>query len=68
MGLSGDVELTLQVGADGKVKDVQVRSGNPVLAGAAAQSARLWRYEPSTLDGKPVASSVEVTVKFSNPR
>lgn len=68
MGVSGDVMLTLQVGEDGKVKAVQTRSGNPILADAAAQIVRLWRYEPATLDGKPVPSSVEVNVKFTNPR
>jgi TonB family protein len=48
--ISGSVRLELLVTADGKVKDVKVLGGNPVLAQAAVSAVQKWRYEPATED------------------
>jgi protein TonB len=44
MGIAGAVQLQVVVRADGSVKDVHVLGGHPVLAEAATQAVRQWRY------------------------
>ena len=39
-------------------------SGHPVVAQAALEAVRQWKYEPFTVDGKAVAAATEVTIKF----
>jgi outer membrane biosynthesis protein TonB len=36
-----------------------------MLRGAAMAALRRWRYEPSTLNGQPIAVQMLVTIKFS---
>lgn len=48
MNLHGVVSLELTVAADGKVQEVKVVGGNPVLAEAAKQAAQGWVYEPAS--------------------
>jgi TonB family protein len=57
--VSGMVQLTVTVDAQGKVTDVQPLSGNRVLSAAAEEAVRNWRFEPG-----PSASTVVVTVNF----
>lgn len=66
-GLSGKVELRVDVGADGKVVDVRVLSATPagVFEDAAVTSARAWTFRPAMRDGRPVAASVKVPVTFA---
>jgi periplasmic protein TonB len=63
--LQGDVILRALVGADGRVKDVQVVSGNPVLVREAEQTVRQWRYRPYMLNGQPIEVESIVTVRFT---
>jgi TonB family protein len=65
--LSGDVTLNATIAADGRVRGVGVVSGQPVLAAAAIDAVRKWRYAPSLLDGKPVAVEKQITVAFKLP-
>ena len=44
LGISGLVRLEVLVLADGTVKTVTVKGGNPVLADAAEKALRKWRY------------------------
>ena len=43
---SGNVLLEVQVADDGTVSSVRILSGDPLLASAAAESVRTWRYQP----------------------
>jgi TonB family protein len=63
-GVEGQVSLSLDVGADGKVHDVHLRSGHPMLVPAAIEAVRRWRYEPSLLNGVPTPVTAEVVVTF----
>jgi periplasmic protein TonB len=65
MRLSGDVELHAVIGADGSVRQLQVVSGNPILAQAALAAVRQWRYRPTLLSGQPVEVDTTITVKFT---
>lgn len=45
MRLEGTVKLEVVVLSDGMVKSVQVRGGSPVLAQAAEDALRQWKWE-----------------------
>ena len=55
-GAQGEVVLTATIGVDGKVKDVKVVSGHPLLRNAAMAAVKQWVYKPTILNGKPVES------------
>ena len=62
--LSGTVQLRAVIGIDGRVRHLAVVSGNPILAQAAVAAVRLWRYEPTRLNGEPVEVETQITVNF----
>jgi TonB family protein len=67
-GASGVVELVATVGADGKVKSVQVVKGHPLLRQAAADAVKAWVYRPTTLNGVPVESQTQILLNFKSDR
>jgi protein TonB len=46
---------------------VKALSGDPVLAEAAIDAVRQWRYRPTILNGKQVAVMTVLTVTFRRP-
>ena len=66
MRQDGVVTLGIFVGANGKVKDVEVlASPSPSLASAAADAVKKWEYKPALLNGAPVEFSATVHVIFA---
>jgi TonB family protein len=59
MNITGTVKIQVVVAPNGTVKDAKVLGGHPVLAGAALDAVRKWRFEPA-----PVESSGVVELKF----
>jgi TonB family protein len=68
MGVEGKVELEATVTERGQVEDLKVISGNPLLAQAAMDAVRKWRYSPLLLNGKPTRRETIITVSFVAPR
>lgn len=62
--VQGSVILRAVIGKDGKVENVQPESGSPLLASAAVNAVKEWRYKPYVLDGNPVEVETTVTVNF----
>ena len=62
--LQGTVILHVLLGTDGKVQQIQVVSGHPVLTQAAIDAVKKWRYKPTLLNGQPVEVDTEVDVSF----
>lgn len=60
----GLVRLDVDVGTDGKVKDLKVLEGNPLLAAASIQAIRKWRFYPAQKDGKAVEDRARIRVDF----
>jgi periplasmic protein TonB len=60
----GTVELRAIISSDGVVRDVQVLSGDPVLAQSAREAVAQWRFRPTMLNGVAVEVITFVTVKF----
>jgi TonB family protein len=63
--LQGMVLLHILIDIDGNVKQVDVVSGPPELAPAAADAVRQWRYQPTSLNGDPLEVDTTVTVNFA---
>jgi TonB family protein len=64
---SGDVVLEVLVHTDGSVASTLPISGDPVLAAAASDAVRTWRYDPYRVQGRPAEFQTDVTLKFSLP-
>jgi protein TonB len=65
--LSGDVVLEILVTEGGSVVSIRTLSGDPLLAAAAADTVRQWRYEPYRQHERPSQFQTDVTLKFSLP-
>lgn len=65
--IAGTVVLRAHVSKIGNVTKVDVVSGSPMLASAAADAVRQWRYRPFVLDGQPIENTVTIQVKFTAP-
>jgi protein TonB len=64
---AGNVVLEVQVAEDGSVSHVRTLSGDPLLAEAATESVRTWRYEPYRQHDMPTQFQTDVTVSFELP-
>ena len=62
--LAGTVQMRAIIATDGSVLNLEVVSGNPILAKAAVDAVLQWRYQPTLLSGKPVEVETLVTVEF----
>jgi TonB family protein len=67
-GIQGDVVVKTTIDAKGNVVNMQVVSGPAMLRGPALGALRRWKYEPSTLNGQPIAVQMSVTIRFSGNR
>jgi periplasmic protein TonB len=62
--IQGVVVLTALIDKTGNVRQLQVVSGHPLLAPAAIEAVKQWRYKPFLLNGQPVEVETTVTVSF----
>jgi TonB family protein len=54
MNISGTVKIEVVVLPNGTVKDARVVGGHPVLANAALDAAKRWRFEPAGAESSGV--------------
>jgi TonB family protein len=54
MNLTGTVKVQVVVAPNGTVKDAKVVGGHPVLANAALDAVRKWRFEPAAAESSGV--------------
>ncbi len=66
--IEGTVVLLAVIGTDGSVKDVRVENGLPILAQAAIDAVKQWRYKPYMIDGEPVEVDSRITINFTLSR
>lgn len=64
IGLEGKVVIDTVIDPTGKVTNMKVVSGPPLLQRAALDAVRNWKYDPSYLNDKPVAVQMFITVEF----
>ena len=54
MNLAGTVKVEVVVAPNGTVKEARVVGGHPVLANAALEAAKKWRFEPASTDSSGI--------------
>ena len=62
--IQGAVQLRAIISRTGVIEHLTVESGHPMLAGAAMDAVRQWRYRPYLLNDQPVEIETEITVNF----
>jgi protein TonB len=62
--VEGKVVLECVIDTDGRVTDLRVLTGHPLLADAALDAVRRWEYIPTRLNGQAVRVILTVTVRF----
>jgi TonB family protein len=65
MNVQGSVVLQALIGADGVIENLRVTSGPAILATAAQQAVREWRFKPIIQNGHAVESKATITVNFT---
>jgi protein TonB len=58
------VELQGVIGTDGRIHELKVLSGHPILIKAAADAVSQWIYAPTILNGQAVEVAAPITVTF----
>jgi TonB family protein len=64
-GVTGTVVLEAIIGEDGTVQDARVLRSVPALDDSALGAVRQWLYEPTRLNGVPVAVAMQTTIRFA---
>ncbi len=63
--IQGTVVLHAQISKDGAIQGLTLISGHPMLAPAAIDAVKQWKYKPYLLNGEPVEVDTEVQVNFT---
>jgi TonB family protein len=63
--IQGTVILRVIITKSGDVESVELVSGHPLLAPAAMEAVKQWKYQPCVLNGTPVEVETQVIVDFS---
>ncbi len=65
MKVQGSVILQALINRDGSIQDLHVLSGSPILASAAQEAVRQWRFKPHFQGAEPVETQAKITVNFT---
>jgi protein TonB len=63
--IQGQVVLQAAIGKDGSIQNLRLVSGHPMLAPAAIEAVKQWKYRPYFLNGEPVEVDTQITVNFT---
>ncbi len=62
--VQGTVRLSAVVGPNGKVDELKLIDGNPLLVPPALEAARQWVYSPPMAHGRPTKVKTEIDMSF----
>jgi periplasmic protein TonB len=62
--VQGAVELRAIISKAGTIENLIVVRGHPMLARAAVEAVKQWRYRPYLLNNEPVEVETDITVNF----
>jgi len=65
MKVQGSVILQALISRDGTIQDLHVLSGPPILASAAQEAVKQWRFKPHYLGAEAVETQTRITVNFT---
>jgi protein TonB len=63
--VQGIVVLQAMISKQGTIENLRILTGHPMLAPAAVEAVRQWRYRPYILNGEPVEVETQITVNFA---
>jgi periplasmic protein TonB len=63
--IQGIVVLRAMISREGKIENLQVIAGHPLLVKSAIDAVLQWRYRPYYLNNQPVEVETQVTVNFT---
>ena len=63
--IQGSVVLRAVIDREGKINNLQILSGHPLLVQAAMDAVRQWRYRPYVLNEQPIEVETQITVNFT---
>jgi protein TonB len=63
--VQGTVEFNAVISKDGKIENLQLVRGHPLLVNAAKEAVLQWRYRPTQLNGQPVEVVTDIIVNFT---
>lgn len=63
--IQGTVVLQAFISKDGSIENLRLLSGHPMLAPAAIEAVKQWRYRPYILNNEPLEVETQITVNFS---
>jgi TonB family protein len=66
--VQGTVIFSAVITKEGRLQDVMVVEGHPLLIDAARQAVLKWRYKPALRDGSPIEDTTNITMQFSAGR
>ena len=64
MRVTGEVRLDVYLNEDGTLDRVHILSGNALLAAAAQNAVKNWKFGPPTVDDKPVKAVASYSFSF----
>jgi protein TonB len=67
MHIQGAVQVLATISKEGRITNVKILAGDPILARAAADAVSQWRYKPYFLNGEPVEIQTQIAVNFKLP-
>jgi tetratricopeptide (TPR) repeat protein len=65
--VQGTVHFSAIIGTDGRVLNLQLIAGHPLLVQAAQDAVKQWLYEPTLLNGTAVEVVTQIDVPFTLP-
>ena len=65
--VQGQVVLKALVSQSGKIENLQLLSGHPLLIPAAIEAAKQWTYKPLLVNDEPVEVETTIRLDFSCP-
>ncbi|MFZ1133611.1 MAG: TonB family protein [Candidatus Korobacteraceae bacterium] len=63
--IQGTVVLQAVISKDGSIEGLHLVSGHPMLAPAAIEAVKQWKYKPYFLNGEPVEVETTINVNFT---
>ena len=67
MKIQGPVQIMATISKDGNITNLKLVSGDPILARAAMDAVKQWKYQPYYLNSQPVDIQTDITVNFKLP-
>jgi periplasmic protein TonB len=63
--IAGVVRFNAVIGTDGRIQNLQLVTGHPLLVPSAQAAVSQWVYQPTLLNGEPVEVMTQIDVNFT---